>query len=89
VFEHGRLLKLSPDARLHDLGLAHLDQVGAPAEPRGAGIGPRLPGNHIHHRRLTGAIRPDDAAQLAGLDVERQRVKRFEAVEANRQLLEI
>ena len=49
----------------------------------------RLPGDDVHHRRLAGAVRADDAAQLAGIDVERQPVERLEAVEADGQLLEV
>ena len=53
-------------------------------EERGARVGPRLAGDHVHHRRLAGAVGADDAAQLAGVDREREIVQRLEAVEADR-----
>ena len=37
--------------------------------------GPRLAGDHVHHRRLAGAVRADDAAQFAVLDREREVVQ--------------
>ncbi len=49
----------------------------------------RLAGDDVHHGGLAGAVRADDAAQLSRLDVQRQRVERLEAVEADGQLLEI
>src|SRR5262249_38900780 len=58
-------------------------------EPGAAFVGPRLAGDDVHHRGLARAVRADDAAQLARLDVERQRVQRLEAVEADGELLEV
>src|SRR4051812_9830343 len=52
-------------------------------------IGPGLARNHIHHCRLAGAVRPDDATQLADVDVKVQRVQRLEAIEADGQVLEV
>ena len=68
LLEHRRLLELAADAGVRDLGLAQARQVDGLAEERGAGVGPRLAGDHVHHRRLAGAVGADDAAQLAGLD---------------------
>ena len=89
VLEDGRLLELAADAGPGDLGLAHGQQIELVPEPGPAFVGPRLAGDDVHHRRLAGAVRSDDAAQLAGLHVERQRVQRLEAVEADGQLLEV
>ena len=75
VLEHGRLLELAADAGLRDLRLGQLQQIDVVAEPGRARVGPRLAGDDVHHRRLAGAVRSDDAAQLAGLDVERQSVR--------------
>ena len=47
-------------------------QVDRRAEGRLAVVGARLAGDDVHHRRLAGAVGPDDAAQLAGADRERQ-----------------
>ena len=54
-----------------------------------AGVGPGLAGDDVHHRRLAGAVRADDAAHLAGADRERQRVQRLEAVEADGDVVEV
>ena len=54
-----------------------------------AGIGPGLAGDDVHHRRLAGAVRADDAAHLAGADRERERVERLEAVEADGDVVEV
>ena len=47
---------------------AQAQQVDGRAEERRARVGPRLAGDHVHHRRLAGAVGADDAAQLAGVD---------------------
>ena len=89
VLEHGRLLELAADADRGDLVLAQAQQVDRRAEERLAGVGPGLAGDDVHHRRLAGAVRADDAAHLAGADRERQRVERLEAVEADRDVVEV
>ena len=48
-----------------------------------------LPVMHVHHRRLAGAVGADDAAQLAHVDRERQRVQRLEAVEADGDVFQV
>ena len=89
VLEDRRLLELAADAGVRDLGLGQLREVDRLAEERGARVGPRLAGDHVHHRRLAGAVGADDAAQLAGVDRERQVVERLEAVEADRDVVEV
>ena len=69
--------------------LGQAQQVDRLAEERGAGVGPRLAGDDVHHRRLAGAVGADDAAQLAALDGQRQRVERLEAVEADGDVVEV
>ncbi len=59
---------LRPMPRAGDFRLGEPREVDGLAEECGAGVGPRLAGDHIHHRRLAGAVGPDDAAQLAGVD---------------------
>ena len=54
-----------------------------------AGVGPGLAGDDVHHRRLAGAVGADDAAQLAGVDRQRQRVQRLEAVEADADVFQV
>src|SRR5262249_46503498 len=94
ILEHGQaleyrgFLELPPDAELGDFRLRQGEQVDVGAEPGAAVIGSRLARDHVHHRRLAGAVRADDAAQLAGVDRERQAVERLEAVEAHGQVLE-
>src|SRR5690606_7314694 len=80
VHEHGGLLKLAPDAAIRDLGLAELEQVDASAEIGGAFVRACLARDDVHHRRLTGTVRPDDAAQLADVDIEAELVQGAEAV---------
>src|SRR5262245_5815132 len=84
-----RLSKFSTDAGLGDIGFGELEQVQVPPKPRCSRIRTGLAGDDVHHRCLTGAIRPDDAAQLSGLDVKREIVERLKAVEADCQLLQI
>jgi hypothetical protein len=89
LLEHRRFLELASDARLRDLGLAEAQQVEAAPEPHRPGVWPRLAGDHIHHRRLAGAVGPDDAQQLARLDVQAQPVQRLEPVEAHRHAFDV
>src|SRR5690606_27664727 len=77
------------DAEVRDLGLAELQKIDAPAEERNAFVRPRLAGDDVHHRRLAGAVRADDAAQLARIDVQAQRVESLESVEADRDAVEV
>ena len=87
--EHRRLLEFAADAGVGDLGFGQSREVDRLPEERGARVGPGLAGDHVHHRRLAGAVGPDDAAQLAGVDDQRQVVQRLEAVEADRDRLEV
>ena len=48
-----------------------------------------LPVMHVHHRRLAGAVGADDAAQLADVDRQGERVQRLEAVEADGDVVEV
>ena len=89
LLEHRRLLELAADAGMGDLRFGHAQQVDGLAEKRGARIRPRLAGDHVHHGGLARAVRPDDAAQFAGLDRERQLVQRLEAVEADGDVVEV
>ena len=52
-------------------------------------VGTRLAGDDVHHGRLAGTVRADDAAQFAGFDREVQLVQRFEAIEADSNIFEI
>ena len=59
------------------------------AKPRRSRIRARLARDDVHHGGLAGAVRADDAEQLARIDVQREIVERLEAVEADGQVLEI
>ena len=69
LLEHGRLLELAADAR-RARSAARVIRSRSIVWPKNAraGIGPRLAGDHVHHRGLAGAVRADDAAQLADVD---------------------
>ena len=88
-FEDRRLLKLASDTGVCDLRLRQLGQVDRLAEERGTGVGARLARDDIHHCGLARAVGPDHAAQLAGIDRQRQIVQRAKAVEADADALEI
>jgi hypothetical protein len=70
------LLDLAADANLRDVGLLQAQQIDVGAEGDAAAVGPRLAGDAIHHRRLACAVGADDAAQLADIDCQQQRVQR-------------
>src|SRR6185312_14771392 len=89
LLEHRRLLELPSDAGAGDLWLAEPRQVDRLSEVRGAGVGARFAGDDVHHRRLAGAVRTDDAAKLAIVDGQRQAVQRTKAFEADADVLEI
>ena len=52
-------------------------------------VGPGLAGDDVHHRRLAGAVRADDGAQLARLDDERQVVERLKPSKLTRDAVEV
>ena len=57
----------------------------AAVEPDRAGVGPVEPGDEIEQRRLAGAVRADDADELALGDVEIDAIDGGQAAEAPRQ----
>src|SRR5512138_1184320 len=89
MLEHGRFLELPADSHLRDLRFAHRKQIGRLSEPCRARVRTRLARDHVHHRRLTGTVRPDDAAKLTHVDVERKCVQCLEAVEADGNVFEV
>ncbi len=89
VLEHGRLLELAADAELGDRCLVEAAEVDGTIEIDVALVGACLAGDHVHHRRLAGAVGADDGAHLAGLDHQRQLVQRPEAVEGNGDAVEV
>jgi hypothetical protein len=62
VLENSRPLKVSADAEVGDLSLVEATQVSRALKEDLARIWPGLAGDHIHHRRLAGAVRTDDRA---------------------------
>ena len=89
VLEHRGLLEPAADAGVRNLGLGQHREIDRLAEECGAGIGARLAGDHVHHRRLACTVGADDAAQFAVLDGERKVVQCLEPVEAHRDPVEI
>ena len=51
--------------------------------------GPGLACDHVHHRGLAGAVRPDDGPKLARVDHQRELIERAEAIEADGDAIEI
>jgi hypothetical protein len=89
MFEHRGLLEFAPDAGVRDLRFGEAQEVDVLPEEGAARIGARFAGDDVHHGSFAGAVRADDAAQLAGFDGERKRVERLEAVEADADVFEI
>src|SRR5690606_35810808 len=81
--------EFATDADLRDFRFGHRQQIRRLTKPRRTRVRARLAGDHVHHRRLAGAVRSDDAAKLARVHVQRQRVQRLEAVEAHGDVFEI
>ena len=86
VVEHARRLELAPDAaagaRRHRQRRDRLALI-----PDRAGGRPEMAGDHADERGLAGAVRPDDAAQLAAREPEIDRVVGEQALEALGQAL--
>ena len=89
LLEHRGLLELAADAQLGDLRLVVAQQVDGAAEEHRARVGPGLAGDDVHHRGLARAVGADDAAQLAGRDVQAQLVDGLEAVEADAHVFQV
>src|SRR5712671_3611195 len=89
VLEHGRPLEFPADAEIGDVGLVEPGQILVAAKKYFTGIRAGLAGHDIHHRCLARAVRADDRSELALLDDERQIVKRLEAVEADRDAVQV
>jgi hypothetical protein len=70
LLEHRGLLELAAYAHLRDVGFLVAQQVDRAAEEDRAFVRPGLAGDDVHHRGLAGAVGADDAAQLAGRDVQ-------------------
>ncbi len=82
--KNSRPLELAADAELRDAPFRQLGELDFLAfEVNGARGGFRFAGDDVHERRLAGAVRADDAAQLALVDGERQVVEREEPVEVD------
>ena len=89
LLKHRRLLELAPDAQLCDLGLFVAQQIDGAAEVHGAAVRPGFAGDDVHHRGLAGAIGPDDAAKLAGRNIQRQVVDGLEAIETHVHIFQV
>ena len=89
LLKDGGLLELAADAELRNLGLGVAQQVYGAAEKDAARIGPGLAGDDVHHGGFARAVGPDDAAQLARRDVQRQAIDGFEAVKADAHVFQV
>ena len=59
--------------------------MSCPSKSTRAGVGPIEPGHEVEQRRLAGAVRADDADQLALGEIEIDGIDGGEAAEAARQ----
>ena len=89
VLEDRRLLELTADAQLSDLGLVVAQQVDGAAKEHAAFVWAGFAGDDVHHRGLARAVGADDAAQLTGRNVERQLVDGLEAIKAHAHVFQI
>jgi hypothetical protein len=81
-------LERTRDARRHDRVRGKVRDRGG-AEPRPAAVGGEEGGEDVEERRLAGAVRPDDRAELAARDRERHAVDRRERAEVLGQILDL
>ena len=88
-FKYRRFLEFAADARLRNLRFVEMEQVDVLAEIDAPPVGSGLAGDDVHHRRLARPVGADNAAQFTGIDIEVQLVDRFEAVEADRDILQV
>ena len=88
VAEHAAVLEGAREAERGELLGRQAGDVAA-REVDAAGVRRVEPGDEIEQRGLAGAVRPDDADQLALGDGERQRVDGGDAAEAARQPLDL
>src|SRR5213592_3547707 len=89
IHEYRRRLELAADAQLGDLVLAQRQQVGVVAEDHAPALGLDAPGDDVEQRRLAGAVRADDHAQLATVHEEVQAAERLEPVEVHGHVFEV
>ena len=79
-------LEGAPDAAPEFFARRQARHVRAVEDDR-AGVGPKLPADHVEGRGLAGAVRADEGEELAGLDVEAHVARRHDAAEALAQAL--
>jgi hypothetical protein len=93
VLEHGELLKhrgllkLAANAKLRNLRLGVAQQINGAAKEHRTRIRSGLARDDVHHRGLACAVRPNDAAQLAGRNVQGQLVNGLKAIKTNQDSL--
>ena len=80
VDEDRRRLELAADAERRDLVLTHLDQVGVMPEDHAPAGRLHSTRDHVEQRRLAGAVRTDDDAELLAIHEEVEAAQRLEAV---------
>ena len=86
--EQRQVLEGAGDAELGDAVRRHVEQVAARGTSPPAG-GLVDAADDVEHRGLAGTVRPDEAADLALVDAERQAVERHDAAEADRHVLHV
>ncbi len=89
LLEHRGFLELAANAQLGNFGFVMAQQVDGRAKEHRAFVGPGLAGDDVHHRGLACTIGSDDAAQLAGRDVQVQAVDGLEAVKAHMHIFQV
>ena len=89
LLKHRGLLKLAANAKLRNLRLGVAQQVNGAAKEHRTRIRSGLASDDVHHRGLACAVRPNDAAQLAGRNVQGQLVNGLKAIKTNRHVFKV
>jgi hypothetical protein len=84
--KNSRLLKLSANPLVGDLGLSQAQQIDCLTKKGSAMIGLGFARNNIHHRCLTGTIRADHTTKLSAINRERELIEGTKSIKTHRNI---